>query len=159
MQFNEELKVKQAAAVTFLRQSTKKYLTREIEKDLDMTIDYTVGAWEKLIWPQKLWTILTKLQVLKENPDTAKTQNSFRTSLWNMYLAPTFDPSNKIDGNQAVLKAIVSEVLKVLLSPYLDKESKAELLQDIQKMFTLNHAQESQIMPTTLITEKIIDPF
>ena len=97
--FNEELKIKQAAAVSFLRQSTKKYLTREIEKDLDMKIDYTVGAWEKLILPQKLWTILTKLQVLQENPNTAKTQNSFRTSLWNMYLAPTFDPSNKIDGN------------------------------------------------------------
>ena len=61
-----------------------------------------------------------------------------RVAIWSMYLAPTFDPSNRVDGKQAVLKAIVSEVLKVLLSPYLDKESKAELLQDIQKMFNSN---------------------
>ena len=93
-----------------------------------MTIDRIIGTSETLVGPDKFWTILTKLQVFSSNPDTKQIQNSLRVALWNMYLAPTFNPSNKADGKQAVLKAIIQEVIKVLLSPYLENEAKAELL-------------------------------
>ena len=45
-----------------------------------------------------------------------------------MFLSTSVDPKNTNDEDQKVLKVIVSELLKVLLSPYLGKEEKAELL-------------------------------
>ena len=79
--------------------------------------------------------------------------------IWFKFLSTSFEPSNIIDGDQKVLRTIFVEMLKVLLSPYLNKNEKAELLQDVQQIFKRDNVQQSEIMSLSDIIQTIHDPF
>ena len=67
---NEQIKIKQAAAMSTLRSSTGKYLTRELEKEIDRTISDAIGSFEHLVSYDGMQKILGKLDVIKPNLNT-----------------------------------------------------------------------------------------
>ena len=77
-----------------LRSSAGKYLTRELEKDIDRTIVDVIGNFENLVSYSDMQKILAKLEVVKAIDTTIEKQQSLTDTMWNEFLSTSFELCN-----------------------------------------------------------------